>query len=195
MPILIGMRRISRLVGGALLAVALALPEAAPQSSHDFQGHKFTIQLPAGYAFQADASPQPMLKTFGFSTDPRSDGTRGMIQVSLMDLSVVPAGEALPTLDKVAAAMIKGVSQRRSRWEQSESSVKIAGVAGTRFEWAGSTEPGFGRPPVHMRGVMIVGIKKTVAFTLHTQDVVAFAETTLPLCEQALNTFALTVRR
>jgi hypothetical protein len=42
---------------------------------------------------------------------------------------------------------------------------------------------------------MIVGIKKNLGFSLHTQDSVAFADTTLPLCEQALQTFALTLRR
>jgi len=73
--------------------------------------------------------------------------------------------------------------------------VQIAGVRGKRIEWAGSTEPGFGRPPVNMRGVMIVGIKKNLGFSLHTQDGVAFADTTLPLCEQALQTFGLTPRR
>ena len=46
-----------------------------------------------------------------------------------------------------------------------------------------------------MRGVMIVGVKNIVGFSLHTQDVAAFADTTLPRCEQALQTFALTLRR
>ncbi len=45
-----------------------------------------------------------------------------------------------------------------------------------------------------MRGVMIVGVKNNVAFSLHTQDGAGFADTTLPLCEQALQTFALTLR-
>jgi hypothetical protein len=187
------MRRISG-IAGALLSVAIALPEAAQRSSHDFEGHKFTIQLPAGYVLQADPSPRPGFKTFGFSTDPRSDGTRGMLQVTLLDFSTAPPGEKV-TLDRFAAAMIKGVSQRRSRWEQSESAIKVAGVPATRIEWNGSTEPGFGRPPIEMRGIMIVGIKKNLGFTLHTQDVVAFADTTLPLCEQALLSFALTIRQ
>ena len=49
--------------------------------------------------------------------------------------------------------------------------------------------------PVNMRGVMLVGIKKNLGFSLHTQDVVSFADTPIPLCEQALQTFALTVHR
>ena len=105
-----------------------------------------------------------------------------------------PAGETV-SLDKFAAAMINGVRERRSRWEQTEGDVQVDGVRAKRIEWAGSTDPGFGRPPVNMRGVMIVGIKKDVGFALHTQDVVAFTDTTLPACEQALKTFAVTLRR
>ena len=42
---------------------------------------------------------------------------------------------------------------------------------------------------------MIVGVKKNLGFSLHTQDPVAFADTTLPICEEALKTFSLTPRR
>jgi hypothetical protein len=91
--------------------------------------------------------------------------------------------------------MIDGVRLRRSRWEQTEGNVQVDGVRAKRIEWAGSTEPGFGRPPVNMRGVMIVGIKKDLGFALHTQDIVAFTDTTLPACEQALKTFAMTLHR
>ena len=117
-----------------------------------------------------------------------------MIQVSLLDLSGAPPGERV-TLESFAEAMIKGVRLRRSRWEQKDSNVKIAGINGKWIEWTGSVEPGFGRPAVDMRGVMIVGIKNNVGFSLHTQDGAGFADMTLPLCEQALQTFALTVRR
>jgi hypothetical protein len=48
---------------------------------------------------------------------------------------------------------------------------------------------------VNMRGVMIVGMKRNVGFSLHTQGVAGFADTTLPLCEQALQTFALILHR
>ena len=187
------MRRLRGLTA-VLLAVGVCL-QATPQgSSHDFEGHTFNLDLPPGYVFQAEESPRQGFKTFGFPTDPRQDGTRGMIQVSLLDLSGAPPDEKV-TVERFAEAMIKGVSQRRSRWEQKNSDVKIAGVFGKRIEWAGSVEPGFGRPAVHMRGVMIVGIKNNVGFSLHTQDGAGFADTTLPLCEQALQTFALTLRR
>lgn len=187
------MRHLSYLTG-VLLAAGVCLQATPQRSSHDFEGHTFSLDLPPGYALQADESPRQGFKTVGFSTEPRQDATRGMIQVSLVDLSGAPSGEKV-TLVKFAEAMIKGVSQRRSRWEQKDSDVKIAGVPGKRIEWTGSVEPGFGRPAVNTRGVMIVGIKRNVAFSLHTQDVAGFADTTLPLCEQALQTFALTLHR
>jgi hypothetical protein len=144
---------------------------------------------------QKDQSPRQGIKTFGFSTDVRQDGSRGLIQVSLLDFSSAPPGEKKVTLERFAEAMITGVSSRRSRWEQQESEVKTAGVRGKRIAWTGFAEPGFGRPAVSMRGVMIVGIKNNVGFSLHTQDVTGFADATLPVCEQALQTFALNVRR
>jgi hypothetical protein len=187
------MKRISAMTG-VLLAIGTVLPMAVQRVTHDFEGHKFSLQLPAGYLLQADPSPRPGFQTFGFSTDARPDGTRGLIQVTLLDFSGAPDGQTV-TLEKFAATMIKGVSDRRSNWEQTESEMQIAGVRAKRIAWAGSREPGFGRPPVNMRGVMIAGIKKPLGFTLHTQDVVAFAETTLPEGEQALRTFALTLHR
>jgi len=46
-----------------------------------------------------------------------------------------------------------------------------------------------------MRGVMIVGIKNELGFSVHTQDLEPVAARTIPLCEDALMTFALTVHR
>jgi hypothetical protein len=183
-------------VTSALLAIAVTAPLAAERSSHDFEGHTFSLQLPPGYVLHAAPSPRRGFKTFGFSTEARDDGTRGMIQVSLVDFSKAPAGETV-SLEKFAAAMISGVRQRRSRWEQNETDIQIDGVRAKRIEWAGSTETGFGRPPVNMRGVMIAGVnvKQNLGFSLHTQDVVAFADSTLTVCEQALHTFALAPRR
>jgi len=176
------------------MAAALTVPLAAERSSHEFDGHKFSLQLPSGYTLHGDASPSPGFKTFAFSTEPRDDGTRGLIQVSLVDLSKAPAGEVVG-LDKLATTLIGSVRQRRSRWEQTETDVQIDGAHAKRIEWSGSMETGFGRPPVDMRGVMIVGIKKNLGFSLHTQDFVKFADATLPLCEQALQTFSVTLRR
>jgi len=86
------MSRISR-VAAVLLAVGLSIPLAAERSSYDFEGHKFSLDLPPGYLLDADASRRPGFKTFGFATALRLDGTRGLIQVSLLDLSTAFPGE------------------------------------------------------------------------------------------------------
>ena len=182
------------LLTGLLLALVVSLPRAAGRSTHDFEEHTFSLDLPDGYTLQGDASPKPGFGTFGFSTQPRSDATRGLIQVSLVDLTQAPPGETV-TVDRLAAVMIDGVRRRRTRWEQTESEVRVAGVTAKRIAWSGSVEPGFGRPAVNMRGVMIVGIARNLGFSLHTQDVTTFADTTLPLCEEALLTFATSPRR
>jgi hypothetical protein len=187
------MSRISLLIG-ALLVVAVSASLAADRASLDFEGHTFSLQLPAGYTPHANATPAPGVGTFGFSTEARNDGTRGMIQVTLLDFTQAPGGETV-SLEKLAATMIDGVRRKRTRWEEKDGEVQIAGVKARRIEWIGSTEPGFGRPPVTMRGVMIVGIAKDLGFSLHTQDVDAFADTTLPLCEQAMQTFTVALRR
>jgi hypothetical protein len=198
------MTSVFRWAGACLVIALMAMPDGlvraqTPESQRqasalEFEGYKLSLQLPLGYLLHADPSPRSGFKTFAFSTDTRSDGTRGMIQVSLLDFSKAPAGETV-SLERFAAAMIDGVHRRRSRWEQTEADVQIGGVAAKRIAWSGSNEPGFGRPTVNMRGVMIVGITKDLGFSLHTQDFVAFADTTLPLGEQALRSFAVTPRR
>jgi len=138
------------------------------------------------------------MMAFGFATDPRADGTRGLIQVTLVDVDKVSTGPP-PTLDEFAAPMIGGVRQRRSHWEQTASSVVIDGVHAKRIKWSGTNEPSPERPSQQavsaMHGVMVVGIKGTVAFALHAQDVEPFGAASLPVSEEALMTFTLTTHR
>lgn len=136
----------------------------------------------------------PGFKTFAFATDPRPDGTHGLIQLSLFDLTQIGSTER-PTLDHFTRSMVDGVRRRRSQWKEAESSVEVAGVPARRVEWSGSNAPSPERPPSQtpsmMRGVMIVGIGGALAFALHTQDAEPFAAATVPKGEQALMTFAI----
>jgi hypothetical protein len=188
-----GMSRVLSLTG-LLIALVISAPVTAARLGLTFERYTFTLDLPAGYALQANANPKPGFGTFGFATEPRSDTTRGMIQLSLLDFKQTPPGEKI-TLDRFAAAMIDAVRQRRTRWEQTESEVRVAGVTAKRIAWSGSMEPGFARPPINMSGVMIIGIAKDLGFALHTQDVMTFADTTVPLCEQSLLTFNVSPTR
>ena len=186
--------RVLRLVPLAVALLAFPTRQGAGQGfTYSFDGHAFSLQLPPGYRFQGEASPMPGFKTFAFATDPRPDGTRGLIQVSLVDLTQIGSTER-PTLDRVTRSMVDAVRRRRRQWKEAESSVEVAGVPARRVEWSGSNEPSPERPrsqtPSMMRGVMIVGIGGALAFALHTQDAELFAGATVPKGELALMTFA-----
>jgi hypothetical protein len=181
-----------------LWVAASATPLAAQDFESRFARHVIRLQLPAGYRLEGEAVPQPGMKTLAFATSPRKDGTRGLIQVTLLDMKQGPPGEAV-TLEKFAEAMIGGVRRRRTDWRESGSSSTIAGVPGKRIEWSGSSEASperpADRPPAPMRGVMFVGIKEDLGFVLHTQDFATFADQALPLGEKALQTFTATLDR
>jgi len=182
------------LLGVVLVTAVTALSgqaQAPPVSAHEFEGFKFTLQPPEDYRFAAQSVPAPGLKTFGFLTDPRSDGTRGMIQVTLIAMQKTGEDMGGLTLEKFGNGMIEGVRRRRTQWMHKESATEIAGVPGRRFEWSGAAELGAGVVGPMMRGVMIVGIKDDLAFSLNTQDLMAFAPGNLPVCEKALKTFSV----
>jgi hypothetical protein len=174
------------------LLVCVASIAARPETAtHEFEGHRFTLQVPEDYKLEAEASPVPGVKNYGFVTEPRSDGMRGVIQVTLFDLkkSGAPAGL---TVQKLAAQTIESIRSRRVQWMAKESAQRIAGVAGRRFDWSGAAELGRGRMTPTLRGIVIVGIKGGVAFALTTQDVSTDA---VRLCEKAMMSFNLTVRK
>jgi hypothetical protein len=134
------------------------------------------------------------MMVFGFTSDKRSDGTRSLIQVTLVDLDKGPAGPP-PPLDEIADWMISGVRERRDQWTQAESTITIDGVNAKLIRWSGTNAPSPERPSGQaasgMHGVMVVGIKGKVAFILHAQDLDAFASATLPASEGALMSFTL----
>jgi len=174
--------------GTFLVALAVAA-SASPQSrTFTFERHTFTFDLPPAYSPAGDASPGPGVRTFGFSTEPRSDGTRGMIQVTLVDLKQAGAPDNV-TVEKLAGSMIDAVHQRRTDWIQKAADQEIDGVPGRRVEWWGSVQT------ARFHGVLIVGMKKDVAFALQTQDLASHAASNMSDCEKALLSFALTVRR
>jgi len=183
----------SALLATALVAVATA-PVMAQATVQGFGQDTFSLRLPAGYRLVAQTSPGPGMMAFGFASNQRSDGTRSLIQVTLIDLDKGPGGPP-PPLDEIAASMIGGVRQRRDQWKQAESTVTIDGVNAKLIRWSGTNAPSPERPSGQaasaMHGVMVIGIKGMVAFTLHAQDLDAFASATLPASEGALMSFTL----
>lgn len=179
-----------------LLALLLtALASTSQTVTYSFNTHTFSLDLPPDYRLQGEASPTQGLKTFAFATASRSDGSRGLIQVSLVDLTQVGSTQR-PTLSHFTRSMVDGVRRRRSQWKETETSVEVDGAPARRVEWSGSNEPSPERSPSQapalMRGVMIIGIHGDLAFALHTQDVEPMAAATVPRGEHALMTFTVT---
>lgn len=173
----------------ALLAgvLTIAAPER-PAQVFTFGDIRFSLRLPSAYTLQAEGQPNPAFKTFGFSTPPRADGMRGMIQVSVADFRQSPDR---PSLRKFADAMVGGVRRRRTDWQSSESEITLDGATAIRIEWSGAAEPSPGQPSVRMRGVMMLGVKGDAGFALHTQDSEAQADTSLKEGEDVLMSFAI----
>jgi hypothetical protein len=187
------MRHMTR--AGILLLIVCA-GASAQSNTIEFAGRILRLQLPAGYQLAGQANPAPGMRTLGFATAPRADGTRGLIQITLLDFSSVP-NEPEPSLARFSAAMIGGVRQRRSQWKEATRTADLDGAPASRIEWSGSAAASAEGPSstVIMHGVMIVGIKDHIGYSLHTQDLEPFAATTMASAEQALMTFTVQARR
>lgn len=161
-------------------------------TSYTMDAHTFTLALPAGYKLAMEDSSIPAYKMFGFSTDPREDGTSGVIQVSLFDFK--KRGSESITLDDFAAMMVSTMRRGRGDWKSTESPLELIGVQARRVEWSGSVERA-PNEPVALHGVMILGIKDHVGFRLEVQDTESRATQNLPPGEKALKSFVLHVKR
>ena len=181
-----------------LLAIALliaSLPAGAGEKkvSQKAGRSSFTLSLPDGYSLTAQASPMAGVRLFAFTTESRSDGTKGLVQVSILDFQAMKVETA--ELERLASEMIAGVRARRSEWQATEVRVEASGVPAIRVDWSGGSGPDPARPaqlaPAKMRGIMITGIKDGVGFSLHTQDMEPMTETAIPLGEKAMLSFLL----
>lgn len=176
------------------LSIASGPVDAGTRAGDEFLGHAFTLELPDGYFPFGAASLAANARTFGFATEARTDGTRGMIQVTLAahGQTEAPAPEDIP---RIADSLIAAVRARRSDWKSTERDEELGGVAVRRVEWSGLSDVPVerdGRPVrVPMSGIMIVGVKGTLVFALHTQDMAPFAAQANPLAERAMRTFDL----
>jgi hypothetical protein len=180
------------------LALLVLLGSAAssaqtPRTPMQFAGRRFSIDLPPEYRFPAQASPSPAMTTFAFTTAAHADGTRGLIQVSLVDLRAMPRDEGEMSLSAFGAAMIDGVRHRRAQWQETRQAATVAGVSGMQIQWSGSDGPSpelaAQHAPALMHGTMLVGIRDHIGFVLHTQDLDTYWATSGPRGTRALRTF------
>jgi len=180
------------LARGFMIVLLASLPAASPAATYHFEGNHFTLELPPGYQLTDQASPMRGLMIFGFTTDRRKDGTRGLIELTLLDMKSISDPV---TPEQFVESMIGGVRRRRSQWKQRETSIEISGMRAKRIAWSGNAAPPPPGSPKQsasgMRGIMIIGMKDRTGFSLHAEDVAPYADDTLPLCEKALMTFHL----
>src|SRR2546426_450945 len=143
--------RVRNVVPFVSALVALGSARGAGQTvTYSFNAHTISLTLPPDYRFQGEASPTPGVKTIAFTTEPRPDGSRGLIQVSLVDLQQVGAAQR-PTLEHFTHSIVDGVRQRRSQWKEAETLVEVGGVRARRVEWSGSNAPQLKRAPLGRR--------------------------------------------
>lgn len=176
------------LTATALLATltswaTLASDQAYRKVERPFEGRSLQIAVPDGYSEEQSASPQAGTHTIVFAGPIRGDGTRPMVQLTVIKLP------AEVSLAQFAEQMIKGVERRRTDWECQTSDVKIGEVPGRRFAWTGTATVTGSTTTARMGGVMYVGIDADIGFALHTQDFEAYASSALPIGEASLRTF------
>lgn len=178
-----------RLASLTCIAAIAAFASEANLQSGSFAGHTWSLQVPSEYLVVGSAQPEPRFSMTGFAPEPRADGSRPMIQITLLDVR-----ESNSTLFKeIGKAMISGVQKRREEWKVTESETTVGEVRAIRYEWSGIVIPAPDGASMRLpaRGVMIVGIDDGVAFTLHSQDADEYAKETLALTEPAMRTFRI----
>lgn len=161
-------------------------------TSYSMDAHTFTIALPKEYKLAGEKSPSTESKIFSFSTEPRADGTSGLIMIVLFDQRKL-AGESL-SLDQFVQQMVASVTRKHTDWKSTEGSLELIGVKARRVEWSGTFEP-TPNNKYRMRGVMILGIKDDVGFWLQVRGTESQASQNLLRGENALRTFVLKVKR
>lgn len=178
--------RLAALIFACLISLASFADDA-----ETFAGRVWSLDVPSGYDQRRSAQPAERTMTTAFTTLPREDGTRPLIQVTLADLGEVDGGDEI--LEVSAKNMIDGIGRRREQFKVERTETEIRGKKTIRYAWSGVSIPATDGAPVRaaMHGVMLVRIDAGMIVVLHTQDVDAFAGETLVPNETALRTFQI----
>jgi hypothetical protein len=171
-------------------ALALGVPAPAPAGAkrvrHEAAGARFSLELPAGYKLRRPAGAAPDVTAFLFTPKGRDDRNGGAIEVSIMDMKELAEGGG-PAMGpgEIALSVLATIRRERQIFEKQESDVQIAGVRGKRVVWRGKQR----------QGVIVVGIKRGIGFSLHAEASDSQAKKVLPRASQALLTFELEAGR
>ena len=127
------------------------------------QFSNYKISPPKGYQ-RRDADSPTHLQVGGWNGKKRADGTRPMIQLSIL---TPPPGEGLPDLETYMSTVLSAVKTRRTDWRESKTSYRlISGIRFAKKKWV-AKEPGSGRA---MAGALYAGFDGDSVITLYTQD-------------------------
>lgn len=162
----------------------------------EFAGRDVSIELPSELVLMQTSQGQAGAPTLAFSTPPRPDGTRALVEITLLDLASLSRttgdlGAARLNPEALLRTMVKGVAGRRRVFMPSGSGpAVVAGVAARRLEWTATLVANKGVER-RTRGVMFAGRKGTLGFSLHAEDTEPTAAAFLVVAERALRTFAI----
>lgn len=165
----------------ASLLVAATTLAATNLAERPFRGQIASIAPPPGYVLHDPPTQPPLGTTYALVGAARADGTRPIVQITLLEL---PDDK---TPDTFSQSMIAGVAKRRGNWKVQTSDLTLNGIKVKRHQWTG-TAPTQG---LAMRGIMLTGTSGKVGFSLHTQDLAKYAAQTLPIGEKSMATFRM----
>ena len=157
-----------------------------------FAGHVVTFDQAAGYQPSGSHSPYPAALFLAYRSTPRADCRSALMLLVLIDRAETAGGDS-GTLAEFAAAMLTPYPKRFSNWAVSESAAVVDGDSAIRYSWSGTSpvqdKCRGGQAAVPMRGIVLVGMKRGLGFTLEVRDDEQHAAETLPAGEAALRTF------
>lgn len=171
---------------------------AAKDLERSFGESTFRLSVPGAFAHESSGSPNAAVKTFGFATEPRADATRGLLQVTLVDLELMGGRYYHPvSAQELADRMIVSVAKDRRDWSLKTADAELSGVAAVRMAWSGARmSPVLGSSTaqwVAMEGVMYCGVMDGIGFALHVRDLKDAGGKTLELGEEAIRSFRLSL--
>jgi len=192
-----GLGSVSSRVLLALLFVATVghPPSAQLSTAHSFDKHLLFVAPPSGYKLVVEQMPDPGRKEFIFTSDPRADGTRCVVQVTLFDFTKIGAPPTL-LVDQFAEQLLVGMRQTYPdlMTTTADKFVPAMGLPAKRIEWTGSRQNDAGEK-VAIKGVMLFAIDSGLGIWAQAFDAAARASDTLSAAEKSLSDLRVLVKR
>lgn len=180
-------------IGSAGTAVYAQAPELMPWSSSQALVKElgmavavgdYSIQPPVGYTPTKLEGAPAGTEMSAWAGAVRQDGTRAMLMISVADVSAAQPSEQ--DLDKFLSAVLGSLKKLRLDWKQTKTdSGRMNGFAYLRVGWSGA----HAESKAKMQGWVVVMRDGDKFIAIASQDIVPYAEQTLPLAQAAASTF------